>query len=139
MKTNIIATIRNKFAFHYDLAEIRCGFQRPSSEEDWNIYLAESNGNTLYYASELAANHALLNSVVPDNPKAALELLIDELIRVGNWFIVFLSSCLIVLTERHLLNHDGNLEVEEILLQDVPQFADVTIPYYVSLPGRDDA
>ena len=61
--------------FHYDLSEIQAGFDLPSESEDWDIYLAESNANTLYYFADLVANHALLNSINAADAKAAIEQL----------------------------------------------------------------
>jgi hypothetical protein len=138
-KTNLVKTIRNKFGFHYDLDHIKAGFDLPSDAEQWDIYLAESNGNSLYYAADLVANYALLNSIAPGDLKKGMESLIDELIRVGGWFISFLGGCLVVLGERYFLNDEGDLLVEEITLAQVPSLDDIDIPYFVTTPHRGRA
>jgi len=137
-KANLVHTIRNRFAFHYDLAEIRSGFALPNDLEEWDIYLAESNGNTLYYVADLVANYALLNSIVPGDLKAAMESLIQELIQVGGWFIAFLGGCMIVLGERYLLDEEGNPVVTEIGLPNTPSLDEIEIPYFVVTPRHDE-
>ncbi len=131
-KENIVMKIRNEFAFHYDHKQITDGFNALKVEEDWEIYLTEANGNSLYYVAELAANYALLNSIDSSDLKTAIETLVDELIQIGKLFTTFLGGCLVVISHRYFLNKDGKLAYEEeCQLTDAPSIYDISIPYFV--------
>jgi hypothetical protein len=62
-KKNIIGELRNKFAFHYDADKIRSELSLVSADDPSHIYLAEVQGNSLYYVAEEIVGLAMLRHI----------------------------------------------------------------------------
>ncbi|HTT07406.1 MAG TPA: hypothetical protein VMH34_01240 [Gammaproteobacteria bacterium] len=129
-RENLIETIRNNFSFHYSLPDALIGLGQAITEEELLIYLAENNGNTLYYFSEIVINAALLEAVVEGDPKKALERLMDESAKVVNWFNELASGIMVHVIETYLLETDKNLVLEPVDLGSVPVAEQIEIPYF---------
>ncbi len=128
---NLVVNIRNNFAFHYSVDDISSGFALPPVEEGWLIVLSESNANSLYYAAELVANYALLESIRPGNHQAAIEAMIDEIIHVARWLVEFAGGCWIIGMETYLCPQDQKMPITEYSIEDAPSIAAVNLPFFV--------
>jgi hypothetical protein len=113
---------------------VECSTTCPDTDE-WQLCLADSTGNSLYYSSELVVNHALLHAISPGAPQQAMDRLVDETTKVTGRFIDLINGCMIVFAERHLLDADGKLPMRPIDIANVPSTDDVQIPYFVT-PGN---
>ena len=132
--TNVISVIRNRYAFHYDSQQFSEALAAPSEEDGWEMFLTEETGNSLYFFSEIVIGHGLLEHINANSHRAAMNTLIDDITSIGGLFITFLTGCLIVITERYLLNERG-LPVERVRIDDPPGLDDVRIPFFVSTPS----
>ena len=133
--TNVVSAIRNRYAFHYDLKQFSEALAAPSEEDGWEKFIGKKTGNSLYFFSELVIGHSLLRHINSVSQKAAMETLIDDINLICELFITFLTGCLIVITERYLLNDDG-LSIEPVNIEDPPGLDDVRIPFFVSAPSE---
>ena len=129
-RDNLIKEIRNNFAFHYSVEDAKSVLGHELNEEELLMYLAENNGNTLYYFSEYVVNYALLEAIVKGDPGKALERLIDESAQVVSWFNNLASGIMVHITEEYLLGSDGRLTLEPIELGQLPVAEKIEIPYF---------
>jgi hypothetical protein len=137
-KENLINVVRNDFAFHYSPGNLDEGFHLPPEDEKWEMYLAESNANSLYYASELVTNYSLLESIHPGKHQKAMEDLISESIRVAGWFTDVSAAFMIAFAEKHLVNEDGEFKMSPLDIGKVPKFDEVHIPFFVETAANTD-
>jgi hypothetical protein len=135
-KKNLIVNIRNNFAFHYSAAHLEKGFEHVPDNEGWMIVLSDTVANSLYYAPELVANYAMLESIAPGDHPAAMEAIISEIMAVARDFIQFAGGCWILVRETYLLDKDGKLLVEQYLLDGCPNLSDVEIPFFIEPPNK---
>lgn len=129
-KTNLIKNVRNYFAFHYSFEDAKSALSGDLNEEELLMYLAENNGNSLYYFSEYVVNYALLEVIEKGNPAKAIERLIEESAKVVRWFNDLASGIMAKITEEYLLESDGKLPLEEINIGRVPVAEKIEIPYF---------
>jgi hypothetical protein len=134
-RKNLVVDIRNKLAFHYSAEHMRSGFELVPSSEDWSILVAESSGNTLYYAADLVANYALLHLVQPSDPWNGLDKLLHELIPVSRWVSDLAASCWVVFTDAYLTDSQGAIPVHDINIEGAPALSDVHVPFFVESPS----
>lgn len=139
-RANLIDTIRNKFSFHYSLPDTRVALARELDNEELLMYLADSNGNTLYYFSEYIVNTALLEAIEEGDTGKALERLIGESAKVVRWFNELASGIMAHVVDKYLLESDGKLMLESIDLGHVPVAEQIEIPYFFTseLSGRHE-
>ena len=69
---NLINKVRNKIAFHYASEEIEKQIEELTEDDIPEIYLSESQGNSLYYFSNLIGTKVLLNFTGVSDPLKAL-------------------------------------------------------------------
>lgn len=132
--TNFISAIRNRYAFHYDRTMFSEALNAPSEDDGWEMFLTEETGNSLYFFSEVVVGHGLLQHVNPNSHQAAMDTLIDEITSSSGLFITFLTGCLIVISERYLVDAEGRLATEVIVIDDPPGIDEVQIPFFVLRP-----
>jgi hypothetical protein len=86
--------IRNEFAFHYDKGQIAASPDLVGDDEAWEIILADATGNSLYYVSDLIANHALLKRLaIADDVTASLERILDDVGNIAGAWSTFVGGC----------------------------------------------
>ncbi len=129
----IIRNVRNIFAFHYyrDLKKIEEVYQLADDSEQWDVFLHETRGNTLYYLSEMIIGRSMMNSVDP-NMQEAFKKIIAEVYEVSAWFLDFIDGCMGMIA----IHRFGNLPLEEITIDNTPRLEEVRIPFFVDLPPR---
>lgn len=126
-KNEWISDIRNKFSFHYDPAEISKQLNRMPNDELLEIYLAKSQGNSLYYMSSQVHLMGILATISDSDDRLALNRYFSETLEVANSFLQFFNHCLVALVDKHL-----ELELKEIEFPDPPKVKDLYIPYFIS-------
>ena len=134
-RNNIVYIVRNKFAFHYSVDQIRQGFSLPPDQDEWQIVLSEGVGNSLYYVADLVANYAMLNCIDPKDHWKAIDRLLKELINISRWFITFGDACWIILGDKYLRELGEGIPVQELNLEDCPAINEVEIPFFIEPNG----
>jgi hypothetical protein len=137
-RENLLNKVRNTFAFHYSPADIQTEILLPTDQTCWEIYLAESSANSLYYASEVVAHFSLLEAIDPGNHQKAMDRLIAETMSVAGWFMDFIEGCMICVTEKHFLDGQDALAMEDVDIGETPSLDEVQIPFFVRTP-RDNS
>jgi len=131
-RENIVAEIRNRFAFHYSLDDAKVGLALALPEDKMIMYLATDNGNTLYYFSEVVVNAALLEALEPGAHEKAMERLRTESQRVVGWFNDAAQGIMYRVVEKYLLDANGKMTFDKVDI-GIPAVAEeVEIPYFIT-------
>ncbi len=135
-RDTLIKTLRNAFSFHYDASELTKIDVTGLSSDELLSYVAETNGNTLFYFSEYVVNLALLESIAPGDPAKAMESLMDESAKVVGWCNEAAQGIMAEMADLYLRNADGTVPMEEIDIGAVPMAEDIAIPYFFDSKHR---
>jgi hypothetical protein len=135
-KGNLIKDVRKKFSFHYSSDVIANAFETtPENEADpWQTCQTDSDGNTLYYSSELVINHATMEMIVPGRPEEATDRLFKESTEVARWFIDVIAGCMTIIVTRHFSDSKGKIEMAPVDIGPVQAMDAIRVPYFVSPP-----
>jgi len=128
-KNSYVATLRNGYVFHYPSKKLNDAMSGIPDHDDWNFYLGETDGNSLYYLSEMIAVHAMLAEVNSDKA-AGFEKMIDDRDYVARRIIALSTGCMNVFVKRHLglRMEDGTPNTIK-----VPNLLDVKLPFFMEL------
>lgn len=129
-RVNLVNTVRNNFAFHYSLDHAKTSIPDDSSADDLAIYLHETNGNSMYYFAEYLMNKALVDSISPSDPEAALRTLLQEMSAVIENLNEFVQGLLFVILDKYIGEETLRKSVQTVELGTVPQSTDVRIPFF---------
>lgn len=125
-KENLVSTIRNKVAFHYDPNETENQIQDIQIDEVAEIYLAENQGNNFFYLSDVLRLKNLLEYTKEEDPTSAKEKLFSEPLLIAEHMIQFLNHSLIA-----ILGEDNSIEFEKVNIGEVQSVNDISLPYFV--------
>jgi hypothetical protein len=129
-KENIVEKVRNKFAFHYDLDNVKSELQRIPDSEYFELYPLEDRANSLYYMSEEMVIRAILSNITPLKSQEALQeamdLLFGDVIKVAGWFLNFIDSFMLVIVKKI-----PEIDLEEMGDIDSPDFEKMYLPYFL--------
>jgi len=137
-KSNLIFTVRNSFASHYDAGEIARHWHEAASEPDFDFFIGDTYGNTFHYASEIAVDLAVLKGINPKDRAAALETFLDDVRKVADLFNDFLSGVMFVILEKCFGDNPSALGVEEDVCP-TRGFDDIDIPFFYIPPNNQTA
>lgn len=126
-KDNLIKNIRNKLAFHYDTQEVTDQIPAILLDQIPEIYLAESQGNSLFYISDILRLKTILEYTGNSDAKVAKEALFSEILRIAELFVQFIYHCLVAMIGNH-----ENIELEKVNIGNIPNINDISLPYFVS-------
>ncbi len=116
-KNNVVSTIRNKFAFHYDDKFISEAYDCCPNEEDWSMYLSKMDANSLYYFSEAAINHKMLNEINSENLQSAMNLIHTDFIHVWKHMVRFLSGLMVAVGDEYGIGGYENADVSSFRVE----------------------
>ena len=136
-RDNLIKKLRNAFSFHYDATEITKIDTERFNADELVSYLAETNGNTLFYFSEYSVNIALLELIAPRKPEKAMEALLDETREVVGLINEAAQGIMLEIANKYLQEDDGTFLMEEIDIGDVPNVEDIEVPFFFDLKLKD--
>jgi hypothetical protein len=99
--------------------------------DDWKIYLSKTDGNSLYYLSEMVAGHAMIAEVNADKALGYEKMMTDRH-DLSRWIIALSTGCMNVFVKRHL---DLNMEDGTPITIKVPDLFDVKLPFFTEQGG----
>ncbi|ANY78910.1 hypothetical protein BB934_12385 [Microvirga ossetica] len=137
-RDNLITTVRDGFASHYDTGRLKKHFDTAPENDHWEIILAPHHANTLYFAPEIVLLHAMVSEIHAGNRDEAFAKLMDDTAKVAGWFNNFVIGFLIVATEKHLggfAQLDSNSQLVEI--PDALAFYDLKVPFFTEVRPED--
>jgi hypothetical protein len=131
---NLIKSVRDKFAFHYDFKKLKQGFENIPADTDFEIYLSESYANSFYYPSAAATHYAILHMIDQDE-KVAVGKLFDEVQKISGKMIDFIGHLMSVIVKKYLLE-DGKrqMALKPLDIGEQPDLGKTTIPFFVKAP-----
>ena len=132
-RNNLIELIRNNFAFHFALDQIRAGYPTLVEGDNLDVYLSRTNANTLYAFAETIAGRAMLTAINPNDPKAAFDVLIHETSQVVGWFNTFVGACMVTCLRLHVGGDLYALGAKVINVEGAPDWHAIELPYFVEI------
>lgn len=138
-KNNLIRTVRDGFASHYDTDRLKKHFETAPENDHWEVILAAHQGNTLYFAPETVLLHAMVSEIHAGNRDEAFARLMDDTAHTAGWFNTFVMGFLIVAVERYLGGFaawDRNLQ--RVVISNAPAFYDLKVPFFTELKRNDE-
>jgi hypothetical protein len=92
--SNLLATVRNKFSFHYLSDHIEEILSLMVDSQELRIIGASSYDNTLYSFAENIVTYGILNKTDQPDPQAAMDVLIGSLVTVSGDLLNYSSHLL---------------------------------------------
>lgn len=129
-KDNAINTCRNEFAFHYDPGALKAHYATLPPDEETIFYACEFSGCNLFHVAEMAAGHSLLSKLGKGDRQVGMELLVEETLKVSGWFQVVTANIATI-----FLNRIGVVNGEEVKLNGLTAFDDVSVPFLSEAPA----
>lgn len=130
---NLIATIRNNFAYHYSPNQVDAGYAALNSEDPLQIYLAQHNANTFYAFGDTIIGRAMLEAIQPSDHRAAFEALIDQTSQVVRNINTVVGALMAICISKYIGNNLYDLGVEVIHVEGAPGSQLVCIPFFIEI------
>ncbi|HLY44870.1 MAG TPA: hypothetical protein VKQ73_04780 [Stellaceae bacterium] len=132
-KSNIIKTIRNKFAFHTEESFIREGYQQfPDDHVLTDYESSKFYGHDLYYATELITVKAIAEAIGEKDWHDVPNTIAREVGQLALLFGHFISEYAATFRERYLDSNET--ERNKITIDDAPRIDEITIPFFCEPP-----
>jgi hypothetical protein len=123
-KENIIARMRNEFAFHYDPLRVRTQLSLVEETDKLKIYIAETE-DVFFQLSEIIVGSAMLEAVHPGDFVAAAEKFFKEIMGLSSQLVDFCDGCL-----HHMIKTYIGYQSEETEIPDPPNCEDLRLPFF---------
>lgn len=137
-KKNLIATVRNGYAFHYTPDQVSSSYSSVPVTEELHIYLGDTDLNSLYYFADAITNRALLHAINPGDHGAAMEQLRVDTTRIHAAFFHVISALIVIGVKRHLGQTLEELDTVEVEIKPALDSEAVRIPFFVMLDNEND-
>ncbi|MGD2119586.1 MAG: hypothetical protein PVG66_14590 [Chromatiales bacterium] len=133
--SNIVNKIRNNHSFHYSNNNFSEDFS--NIPDDLEIFLHQTRGNSLYYASEVIASYSLLKSCGSTDWSLLFDRIVVELNRVSKLMLSFSHQFMCAFIDIHSeLKVKDNLEA--ITLMNIPMFNEINIPWFIRIEDKEE-
>lgn len=134
----LIERIRNKAAFHYDIAAMRQAYEAFPLDEWFLDYFAEAETNSFYQGAAQLSAFAALGVMKKEELRPALDRLMDEVLMVSRWVKDYVHGFMEVFLRRYVDSDLRRLLNTEVLsLSDLPQLINVHAPYFCFASRKD--
>jgi hypothetical protein len=137
-KKNIIAELRNQFAFHYlttgDWVSQIAASVAAIPDETAQIFNGGMRVNSLWQYPEMVVNHALFQTTKESDLAQAMDKVIDEVVTVSGWVSTFCENTMWAIAHKSLGDGLGLVKREQQTFSDVPKLHEVVLPALVD-PG----
>lgn len=132
-RENLIAIVRNKFAFHYAADQVDAGYSALVEGDALEVYLAQHNGNTLFTFAETIAGRAMLEGIRAGDPEAAFSALIRETSDAVGLITEVAGGIMDVCISRNLRKTLYELGADIIEVEGIPDSQGVSIPFFIEI------
>jgi hypothetical protein len=137
-RKNLIEVVRNNFAFHYSTDLVKGGYEALGVDDPLNVYLSQTNANTLYGFAETVTGRALMQAINPSDHKAAFDALILETSQAVRRLNIVIGACMHACFERHLGGDLYSLGARTISIEGAASSQEVELPYFVEVADAGD-
>lgn len=129
--SNIVFMIRNKIGFHSDVGFARKMLAAVPNDTELVDYLSVQLGDTLYFGSEVLHYQALQEITAQPDSMSAFGAVMDELRKLQNLFLDFISAFVKVFAHRHLPRQFASTPSQKHTLERLAKFEKLQIPYFI--------
>jgi hypothetical protein len=126
---NPLKSLRNAFAFHSSGEDIGRGLEH-LADETLDFYLGEAYVTSLFYASEVVLNVAILGTAEFDERKKKLAALVEEIVGQAHQWLIFIQGLMDIFLKRYPSVQE--MVVENFNLLGLPNFEEVRIPWFTN-------
>jgi hypothetical protein len=137
-RDNVIAKVRNGYAFHYSPEEIDAGYRTLAEDDPLEIYLSESNANTLYTFGDTIAGRAMLEAIRPGDHKKAFEMLVDETTKAVARLNIVISATMMTCFNAYMGGDFYSLGPNIIEIKGATDSERFSIPYFFEIAEHKD-
>jgi hypothetical protein len=134
--SNLLKTVRDRFAFHFDRKEVLRQLQVFRDSDTSLLYISEEVGNSLYYLSETVVGLSLLsalgNAVDRDTMQAINDRLHDDVLLMAAAFGHFIGDYLGIVVTKHI--SADRWDKTKVVNLTVPASDCLDLPFFVSQP-----
>ena len=128
---SIINKVRNSFAFHYSIEEFKTHWDEAANEQNFELILGGTIGNTIHLAAEIVVNTALLNGINSGDKAEALRTFLDDVQSTASNLTDFLEGAILAILEEQLgSSHFETLWREEEIFPSLSH-NEVAIPFFI--------
>jgi hypothetical protein len=134
--SNLLKTVRDRFAFHFDRRDVLKQLQLFGDSETSLLYISEEVGNSLYCLSETVIGLSLLNALGRAEDRATMQAvndrLFDDVLQIAAAFGQFIGDWLGIVVTKHVpaVRWDKRKEVK----LTVPGSDCLDLPFFISHP-----
>jgi hypothetical protein len=128
--SNLLATIRNKFSFHYFSKIIEKSFSAFGDDKVFELYLAKNYANTLHYFSEEIVSTGMLDKTGKSTQQEAMDQLVGDLVDVSGKITDFTGHALAAIFERNLGQSWDEFETDSIDVETESDLEEFKIPFF---------
>jgi hypothetical protein len=137
--SNLLATIRNNFAFHFPNEKevedaFAIAFDDQNFDEEWNLYFARNKFNSSYMLCDVVFVHALFKSLGESDWSAGQLKIMKEVHAASDNIITFVHAYTAALWKKHI-GAEMSAKVQT-RIKNVPDLQAVLLPFFVTV--QDD-
>jgi len=127
--SNIVNKIRNNHSFHYSATNFSENLS--GIPDDLEVFLHKTQGNSLYYASEVIATMAMMKSCGSSDWSTLLNEIVSELNGISKLMLSFSHEFMTEFVKKHSKVIVKN-NPEPLELCDLPLLKEIQIPWFVA-------
>lgn len=133
---NLVLRIRNKLAFHTDLAVVQQAYEELDDDQTFTDYIADQNGNTHYHGA--ATLNAIAMARLTGETKLApgLNKMMKELPPLGGVVTTYVQMFMIVFLKRYVSPSWEDAKRNAISFE-APRLKTVRMPYFCEAQRED--
>ena len=128
-KKNLCKKIRNNYFYHYNYGKVANSYQKHPKNDPFEIYISDSHVNCRYLASDIIIASSLLDVNDVQEFANKIDLLIEQVLKINNWFLEFSGSFIYAILSKVRKELDRNSET--IMISDPPCLDDMRLNYFV--------
>ena len=132
-RRNLIEDVRNFYAFHYAPDQIEAGYAKVIEGDLLDIYLSQTNANTLYAFADTVTGRALMESIDAEDHGRALGALITETSKAIGLLNTVIAGIFITCFTRHIGGDLYTLGATIIEVPGAPEWKKVAIPFFIEI------
>lgn len=133
-KENMLHSLRNKVAFHFDLDVAERAMNGIHEDQEIADYHATTFGNAFYGSGAILTAFQIATIAGVHNGADHFDNLLDEVRTAAHWFEIYAAEYLIC-SAQHYMGADIHKMEEEKINVDVPSIIDVQLPYFMDDNG----
>jgi hypothetical protein len=133
-RDNVLKETRNRFGFHFDRTATLAELQRVDPTAEYELFVSQTRGNSLFYLAEEISGMALLSAIQDvagvDTPLEAQNRLFRDLIDFAKSFQPVAEE----LVARIIREVDPTPDLVEVTLKNVPAIEKARVPFFIRPP-----